>query len=180
MFSDDEVGVFLFGWNSSCKRPKLVSTKEADEFFRKNNVSLSTSEDPDQQRVAHIGATLQAHTGDLTCFYLCIVDSLFPQEFKTKEPSVSKPRIWLLNPKLNFYVVTCHPSVTDTTIMEYIGKYIIHPAIFKKQDEIINREISGEVSIRKCSSDDIMIIEEEENNIGTTTTINNSEFEGNY
>jgi hypothetical protein len=31
--------------------------------------------------------------------------------------------------------------VTDTTVMESIGKVIIHPAIFKKQDSIIEREI---------------------------------------
>jgi hypothetical protein len=151
MHSEDEVGIFLFGWHQNSKRPKLVSTKQADEFLRLNSISLSTSQDPDQQRAAHIGATLQAHTGQLSAFYLRIVDSTFPEEFKnnqspTTEEACHKPRIWLLNPDLNFYVVTCHPSVTDTTVSEYIGKKITHPAIFKKQDTVIEREISG----KKC------------------------------
>ena len=55
--SEDEVGVFLFPRQS--KRPiQLVSTKAADEFLRKNNISLSTCEEANQQRAAHIGACL--------------------------------------------------------------------------------------------------------------------------
>ena len=62
--SEDEVGVFLFPRLS--KTPiQLVSTKVADEFLRKNNISLSTCEEANQQRAAHIGAALQAHTGNL-------------------------------------------------------------------------------------------------------------------
>jgi hypothetical protein len=84
MYSEDEVGVFLFGWHQTSNRPKLVSAKEANEFLRKNNVSISTSEHPDQQGAVHIGATLQAHSGDIICFYLRIVDSLSPKSLKQR------------------------------------------------------------------------------------------------
>lgn len=142
IFSEDEVGIFLFGWHQTSKAPKLVSTQQADAFLRKNNVSLSTSEDSDQQRAAHIGATLQAHTGRLTSYYLRIVDSNFPECFKSSDSTVHKPRIWKLNAKDNFFVVTCHPSVTDTTVCEYISKIISHPAIFDQQDAAVQRDVS--------------------------------------
>jgi hypothetical protein len=188
--SEDEVGVCLFGWHGKSRRPKLGSTREADEFLSKNNVSLSTTEDPDKQRAVHIGATLQAHSGELTCFYLRIVDNLFPQEFKSKEPTVSKPRIWLLNPSINFYVVTCHPTVTDTTVMEYIGKYITHPAIFNKQDTIIDRELSANTSSLKCNSLNsnsdheemevaVEVEEEQEDNDNDEESTRRQSFEGN-
>eukprot|EP01033_Poteriospumella_lacustris_P013318 gene13318-9543_t len=142
IFSEDEVGIFLFGWHQTSKAPKLVSTQQADAFLRQNNVSLSTSEDSDQQRAAHIGATLQAHTGRLTSYYLRIVDSNFPECFKSSDSTVHKPRIWKLNAKDNFFVVTCHPSVTDTTVCEYISKIISHPAIFDQQDAAVQRDVS--------------------------------------
>jgi hypothetical protein len=47
IFSEDEVGSFLFN-DDSAKKPVLVSTQAADEVLRKNNVSLSTSEDTDK------------------------------------------------------------------------------------------------------------------------------------
>lgn len=122
MHSDDEVGIFLFGWHQTT--PKLVSSKAADEFLRRNNISLSTCIDPDQQRAAHIGATVQAHTGNLTCFYLRIVDANFPEDFRTHQNTVHKPIVWRVDPSVRFYVVTCHPSVTDTVVSEYIGKLI--------------------------------------------------------
>ena len=141
MHSDDEVGLMLFGWNET--KPKLVSTKEADEWLRLNNVSLSTSKDPNQQRCAHIGTSQQPFRGGLTCFYLRIQDSNFPETFRRDEASVHKPVIMLLNPKTHCYLVLCHPSVNDTIIAEYIGKLITCPAIFAKQDETIRREIEG-------------------------------------
>lgn len=49
IFNEDEVGVFLFGWHNDAARPILVSTKTADAFLRKNNISLSQSADPSQQ-----------------------------------------------------------------------------------------------------------------------------------
>jgi hypothetical protein len=144
MHSSDEVGLFLFGWELKGKRPKLVSTKEADAFLRKNNVSLSSvDEDDNQQRAAHIGATLQAHTGDITCFYLRIVDSNFPNTRSTSNSEISKPVIFCANKATNCYVVCCHPDVTDTVVEDYIGRLISHPAIFKKQDDIIARELNG-------------------------------------
>jgi hypothetical protein len=33
--SEDEIGVFLFGWHNGTKKPKLVATEEADNFLRK-------------------------------------------------------------------------------------------------------------------------------------------------
>jgi hypothetical protein len=144
IYSEDEVGIFLFGWNhNSKKKPQLVSTKAADEFLRRNNVSLSSTEDQDKQRAAHIGATVQAHTGRLTSSYLRINDSKFPETFKTGDSTVHKPIVWPMNETTNFYVVTCHPSVTDTTVSEYIGKIITHPAIFASQDATIDQEITA-------------------------------------
>jgi len=137
--TEDEVGLFLFGWHTT--KPKLCSTADANAWLRANNVSLSTSEDPDQQRCAHIGTTQQPSRGGLTCFYLRIVDSKFPETKSRTEPDVHKPVIMLLNAKTNCYLVLCHPSVTDTTVSEYIGKCITGPAIFAKQDEVIKREI---------------------------------------
>jgi len=150
MHSDDEVGIFLFGWHQTA--PKLVSSKAADEFLRRNNISLSNCIDPDQQRAAHIGATVQAHTGNLTCFYLRIVDSNFPEDFRTHQNTVHKPIVWRVDPSVRFYVVTCHPSVTDTVVSEYIGKLISHPAIFDLQDKAIQREIEGRKSAREHDS----------------------------
>jgi hypothetical protein len=43
--STDEVGLFLFGWHQTSKRPKLVVTAEANEWLRKNNTSVSKSID---------------------------------------------------------------------------------------------------------------------------------------
>jgi len=137
--TEDEVGFFIFGWHTT--KPKLCSTVDADAWLRTNNVSLSTSEDPDQQRCAHIGTTQQPSRGGLTCFYLRIVDSKFPETKSRNQPDVHKPVIMLLNAKTNCYLVLCHPSVTDTTVSEYIGKCITCPAIFAKQDEVIKREI---------------------------------------
>jgi hypothetical protein len=139
IFSEDEVGVFLFGWHNDAARPKLVSTSVADQFLRKNNISLSTSTDPNQQRVAHIGA-IQGHTGQLNSYYLRIVDYNFPEEFKSGT-SEHKPLVWRMSDASNFFVVTCHPSVTDTTASEYISKLVTHPAIFESQDATIQREV---------------------------------------
>ena len=141
MHSDDEVGLMLFGWNET--KPKLVSTKEADEWLRRNNVSLSTSGEPNQQRCAHIGTCQQPSRGGLTCFYLRIQDSNFPEVFRHDDPTVHKPIVMRLNPKTCCYLVLCNPLVTDTVISEYIGKLIICPAMFDKQDETIRREIEG-------------------------------------
>lgn len=142
--SEDEVGIYLFGWTLD-KKPKLFSTKDADAFLKKNNISLSSiDEQLNQERVAHIGATVQAHTGNLSCYYIRIVDSNFPDDFKTNEPTVRKPKIFLVDKVDRFYVVTCRPEVTDTDVQEYIGKIITHPAIFAIQEAIIQREIDGE------------------------------------
>ena len=141
MHSDDEVGLMLFGWDG--KSPKLVTTKEANEWLRLNNVSLSTSEDPNQQRCAHIGTCQQPSRGNMTCFYLRIQDTKFPEIFRRDQPAVHKPHVMLLNLKTRCYLVLCHPSVTDTVISEYIGKLIIGPAIFAQQDATIQREIEG-------------------------------------
>lgn len=139
--SSDEVGIFLFGWHQTA--PKLCSTREADEFLRAHNRSLSSSAEPDQQRVAHIGATLQAHTGALTCYYLRIVDSKFPLELRS-DGITPKPRVFKLDPESNFFVVLCNPAVTDTIAEDYIGRLIVLPAIFKAQENTIQREIEGE------------------------------------
>jgi hypothetical protein len=52
--------------------------------------------------------------------------------------------------------------------MEYIGKYITHPAIFKKQDDIINRELAGGIQLLQSTSldsnDEEIIDEYDEDN----------------
>jgi hypothetical protein len=139
--TDDEVGMFIFGWHQT--KPKLVSTDEANKWLRANNVSLSTSADPDQQRCAHVGTLQQPATGGLTAFYVRITDSNFPAVFRHDNPTVHKPVIMLLNPDTNCYLVMCHPSVSDTVVSEYIAKNISCPAIFKKQEEAIKRDIES-------------------------------------
>lgn len=143
IFSEDEVGIFLFK-DDSTKKPVLVSSQVADEFLRENNVSLSTRDDRDERRAAHIGATVQAHTGHLNSYYLRIADSRFPDtDVESSDSAVHRPRVWPLNTAANFFVVTCHPSVTDTTISECIGKLITHPAIFACQDATIKSKIAS-------------------------------------
>mmetsp|Transcript_16093 Transcript_16093/g.15450 ORF Transcript_16093/g.15450 Transcript_16093/m.15450 type:complete len:669 (+) Transcript_16093:53-2059(+) len=143
MHSTDEVGIFLFGWHTSSKKPKLVSSREADEFLRKNNISLSSTEHADQQRVAHIGATLQAHTGSLTCYYIRITDSNFPIIYQA-DGTTPKPKVFLLDKETNFYAIFCNPAVTSTIAEDYIGRLIVLPAIVKAQETTIQREINGE------------------------------------
>ena len=123
------------------KNPKLISTKEADEWLRLNNVSLSTTESSGKQRCLHIGTIQQPATGNLTCFYARIVDSKFPEVFRSDQSLEHKPVIFCVNKTAHVYVVLCHPKVSDTTVFEYIGKYIINPAIFERQDELIARDI---------------------------------------
>jgi hypothetical protein len=147
--SSDEVGIFLFGWHQTA--PKLCSTRDADEFLRAHNRSLSTSDDPDQQRVAHIGATLQAHTGALTCYYLRIVDSKFPLEYQS-DGTTPRPRVYELDPESHFFVVCCNPAVTDTIAEDYIGRLIVLPAIFEAQEKTIQREINGEEAASQYGS----------------------------
>ena len=57
--------------------------------------------------------------------------------------------MWRVDPSVRFYVVTCHPSATDTVVSEYIGKLISHPAIFDLQDKAIQRKIEGRKSARE-------------------------------
>ena len=140
--SEDEVGVFLYPRQPK-KLLQLVSTKEANEFLRLNNVALSTCVVANQQRAAHIGAILQAHTGDLTSFYLRICDSNFPRLEKKGDPACIIPSIYSLNKEKNCYLVTQHTDVTDTTVQEYIGKNITLPSIFSTQDKLIERELAG-------------------------------------
>jgi hypothetical protein len=143
IFSEDAVGMLLFSWMDVSLR--LVSTKEAGVFLRQNNISLSTINDEvNEQRAVRIGATLQAHTGRLICYYLTITDSRFPDTFKRIDPTVRKPVTFLADPDVSFYVIIRHPDVTYTVLEEYIGKLITHPAIFEVQEEIIQREIAGE------------------------------------
>ena len=118
--SDDEVDSFLFGWNTT--KPKLVGSQEANLWLRANNGSLSTSEDPNQQRRAHIGILQQLSRGELTSFYVRITDSKFPEVFRSDVPTERKPVIMTLNPLAYCYLVMCYSSVTDTTASEYIGK----------------------------------------------------------
>lgn len=142
MHSEDEVGIYIFGWHQTA--PQLFSTKRSDAFLKKNNISLSTTEQENQQRVAHIGATVQAHTGKLTVFYLRIVDSNFPDLFKKSKNTVRKPLIIQLDTEIRFFLVLCHPDVCDTVVHDYIGRLITFPAIFQEQENTIKREIAGE------------------------------------
>jgi hypothetical protein len=48
MHSEDEVGLFLFGWHSQSKIPQVVTTKEGNQWLRDNNVSLSKCQDPNR------------------------------------------------------------------------------------------------------------------------------------
>ena len=140
--SEDEVGVFLLP--RLAKNPiQLVSTKVADAFLRENNIALSTCEESNQQRAAHIGATLQAHTGNLTCLYIRICDSNFPKKQKKGNTECIIPQILCLNKEKNCYLVTQHTEVTDTTVQEYIAKNITLPAIFNTQKALIERELAG-------------------------------------
>ena len=52
--SDDEVGVFLFGWGKNAGKPKLVICEESNAWLKAHYISASNSEDPNQQRVVHI------------------------------------------------------------------------------------------------------------------------------
>ena len=151
--SEDEVGVFLFPRHT--KNPiQLVSTKLADEFLRKNNISLSTCEEANQQRAAHIGACLQADTGSLTSFYFRICDSNFPKIQQRGNKECIIPQIFCLNKEKNCYLVTQHTDVTDTTLQEYIAKNATLPAIFKTQKLLIERELAGPTATMLVDSQD--------------------------
>jgi hypothetical protein len=141
--SDDEVSFMIFGWHNAAKRPKLVSTKEADEWLRLNHVSLSTCQDPNQQRSVHVGTVQQPCNGSLTCSYMTIVDSNFPVKLKKGTDNVHIPRVFVLDEKENAYLVCCHPNVNDTTRCEYIAKLIINPAIFACQDAALKRDMDA-------------------------------------
>lgn len=134
--SSDEVGLFLFGWQSIA--PKLCTTRAANDWSRAHHVSLSNNIDPNQQRVAHIGATLQAHTGNLACFYLRIVDSKFPLEYQA-DGITPKPKVFVLNKESNFCIVFCHPDVADTIAEDYIGRLIVLPTMFRAQENTIQK-----------------------------------------
>lgn len=150
MFSADEVGIYVYAWHET--RPKVVSSKIADEFLRRNHTSVSTSEDTPQQRAAHVGATVQACSGNTTAFYARIVDSNFPDVFRKNNSNVRKPEVFLLNKEKIFYLVACHPEVDSTTVEEYIGKLINLPAIFAEQERVIQREINGPEASQQYSS----------------------------
>ena len=115
--SADEVGVFLFGWHK--RSPRLCSTRATDEFLRKNYISRSITE---EQRVVHIGATVQAEVGGLTSYYLRITDSNFPKVFKSDGLTL-KPEILIVDKATRFYVVLCHPDVENRRL--YTPTYYI-------------------------------------------------------
>lgn len=139
--SDDEVGIFLFGWGKDAGKPKLVVCEISNAWLKDHNISASRSEDPNQQRVVHIGTTQQPSTGELTCFYCRIVDSNFPDDFRHDDPEERKPRIFCLNEREHVYAVCCHHEVTDEVVFEYIGKYIISRAIADFQEMCVVRDI---------------------------------------
>lgn len=139
--SDDEVGVFLNGWGKNAALPKLVVCEVSNKWLRDHNLSASKSEDPNQQRVVHIGTTQQPSTGDLTCIYCRIVDSNFPDAFSKRQPAVRKPLIFCLNEIRHVYAVLANPLVTEVVISEYIGIYIISKAIAERQELCIERDI---------------------------------------
>ena len=122
---------------------RLCSSEEASKFLRDNGISLSTSIDPNQQRAVHIGALIQCQVGGLACFYVRIVDSNFPQKYRSNNSTEQKPEIFMANKAKRFFVVYAHPGVTDTTVCEYIGILINCKAMFHIQDKVIEREIAG-------------------------------------
>lgn len=138
--SADEVGLFLFGWHQTASRPKLVVTAEANAWLRKNNVSVSKSTDPNQQRCVHIGTTM-AVGGSLTAIYFRLVDSNIPDLERKGKPGEFKPWIFCLNKVKHVYGVVCNARVTETVISEYIGKYIDSKAIAEKQEIAIEEEL---------------------------------------
>jgi len=141
--SDDEVGIFLFGWGETAGKPKLVVDEISSQWLKDHNISASRSEDPNQQRVVHIGTTQQPATGRLTCMYIRIVDSNFPDDRMHSKPDQRKPRIFCLNSKDNVYAVCCHPEVSDEVAFGYIGKYIICTAIAERQEMCRQRDIKA-------------------------------------
>jgi hypothetical protein len=138
--STDEVGLFLFGWHQTAKRPMLVVTAEANEWLRKNNTSVSKSIDSNQQRCVHIGTT-QGTGGFLTAIYFRICDSNIPDlECKTR-PGQMKPWLFCLNEDRHVYGIVSNANVTEAMISEYIGIHIDSKAISEKQEKAITEEL---------------------------------------
>ena len=138
--STDEVGLFLFGWHITAKRPKLVVSPEAQAWLRQNNTSVSKSIDPNQQRCVHIGTT-QGTGGQLTAIYLRIVDSNIP-DFQCKQREDEfKPWIFCLNERRHVYAVVSNQNVKESIISEYIGIHIDSKAIHEKQEIAIEEEL---------------------------------------
>ena len=140
--SDDELGCFLNGWGKNAGKPKLVVCDVSNAWLKTHNISASKSDDPNQQRVVHIGTTQQPSTGELTCFYCRIVDSNFPNEYRHDNREEQKPIIFCLNEREHVYCVCCNEKVTDEVVCEYIGKYIISDAIAERQQLCIDRDIN--------------------------------------
>jgi hypothetical protein len=139
--SEDEVGCFLNGWGVDAGRPKLVVSAISNAWLKEHNISASKSEDPNQQRVVHIGTIQQPSTGEITCFYCRIVDSNFPDYFRHDNLEEQKPLIFCLNKHERVYCVCCNQNVKEEVVFEYIGKYIVSEAISNKQQRCIDRDI---------------------------------------
>ena len=138
--STDEVGLFLFGWHTTSKRPKLVVSNEAKEWLHSNNTSVSKSIDPNQQRCIHIGTT-QGTGGGLTAIYFRIVDSNIPDSECKRRPGEFKPWLFCLNARKHVYAVIANAKVTERMVSEYIGIYIDSKAINEKQEQAIEAEL---------------------------------------
>jgi len=109
-FSEDDVGLKLNGWDH---KPQLLTTKEANAYLRKNNLSLSTTEEALKQRMVQLGATIQAVIGNTPCTFMKFADRNFDE---LKE----KPIIWVMNNYTNFYICLYHPDINETNLQHYL------------------------------------------------------------
>ena len=119
----------------------MVVSAKANELLREHNISASRSENPNQQRVVHIGTTQQPSTGQITCFYCRFIDSNFPDEFRKDPNDEQKPLIFCLNAQEHVYAVCANQNVKESVISEYIGKLIISAAIAERQQLCVELDI---------------------------------------
>lgn len=140
--SSDDVAILLNEW----QRPRVITTKEAQEILAQRNIGVSTTEEEQKRRVATFNITI---SGDGSV--LCSVIQLCDRNFENMK---EEPIIYKMKPGL--YILLYHPSLNKTVLAAHMYRMCILRCARERRAAAIKRDIDGlagaQVTLTQSSS----------------------------
>ncbi len=132
-FSSDDTSVLVH----EHEKPRVITTKLAQDYLAKHNLNVSTVEDVEQQRVITYSLTI---SGDnkLVCTVIKIVDKLFPEYSE-------KPFVAEVEPGL--FVMLYGPSCLDVCVNLYMYQLCIIPSCEAERQRVCELNLRGLVQL---------------------------------